>query len=165
VADAVGAKFTIREARLGVIWEASDLESKLDRLFAHVDQQEETLDSLQLRGISFRKHEEMEFFFSLARHSKKWSIDICDCGNFSPMDWGTLATKVSTFTNGSIDTVHVDTGTAHQGVKQADVKAVWRVCKNICVFHPDEIVEIGGGRGEGDTEAQWQRLLECLFEV
>ena len=62
---------------------------------------------------------------------------------------------------------------AHQRVKQAGLRKVWRMSEKL-VFSPSlfstATVEIGGGKGS-DTEAEWQRLLDlCLnlklvFEV
>ena len=84
---------------------------------------------------------------------------------YKRMDFGTLARYSP---SGSINTLHFR---AHNKLDRArwqdDVKTVWRITDKF-VFRvinggtPD--VEFGGGKEEG-REAEWQRILQAVFEI
>ena len=173
VADAVGAKFVIKRLKES---ESGDL--KTDQLIfqpfstlidAHIAQQEEgLLDKLELDKVSlpggwmdFRK-----FFFNLQRASREWSVQ--ELIVYKRMDFATLARY-----SGSLHTVNTLHFRAHYKLEarwQDDVKRVWRK-SNKFVFRiitgpisdtPD--VEFLGGKEEGG-EAEWQRILQLVFEI
>ena len=173
VADAVGAKFVIKRLKES---ESGDL--KTDQLIfqpfstlidAHIAQQEEgLLDKLELNKVSlpggwldFRK-----FFFNLQKASREWSVQ--ELIVYKRMDFATLARY-----SGSLHTVNTLHFRAHYKLEarwQDDVKRVWRKC-NKFVFRiitgpisdtPD--VEFLGGKEEGG-EAEWQRILQLVFEI
>ena len=168
VAEAVGATFSIKE------FEESETEMSENLCFhkpvftlieAHIAQQEGGLSKLELNKVSlpggcveFRK-----FFFNLQRASQEWSV--LNLIIYKRMDFGTLARYSPT---GSINTLHFR---AHNKLDRArweeDVKRVWGITNKL-VFRlingdtPD--VEFGGGK-EGGREAEWQRILQVVFEI
>ena len=80
------------------------------------------------------------------------------------MDFGTLARYSAT---GSIDTLHFR---AHYRLDRArwedDVKRVWRITSKFVfrLFDGSPDIEIGGGIGEGSREADWQQMLQVVFD-
>ena len=170
VADAVGAKFVIKsleESEIGGLVFEKPFFTLID---AHIAQQEEgLLDKLELDKVSlpggwmdFRK-----FFFNLQRASREWSVQ--ELIVYKRMDFATLARY-----SGSLHTVNTLHFRAHYKLEarwQDDVKRVWRKC-NKFVFRiisgpinhtPDDVEFLGGKEGGGDAE--WQRILQLVFEI
>ena len=83
---------------------------------------------------------------------------------YKRMDFGTLARYSAT---GSIDTLHFR---AHYRLDRArwedDVKRVWRITSKFVfrLFDGSPDIEIGGGKGEGSREADWQQMLQVVFD-
>ena len=72
--------------------------------------------------------------------------------------------------NGTIDTFHFR---AHYRLPRArlhlveDVKRVWRITSKFVfrLFDGSPDIEIKGGKGEGSREAEWQRILQVVFDI
>ena len=172
VADAIGAKFVIKSLKES---ESRDLAGQLGYqkpvftlIEAHIAQQEERVLALELHKVSipggyldFRK-----FFFNLQRASREWSVQ--DLIVYKRMDFATLASYTGG-RNASINTLHFRAHYKLEARWQEDVKRVWRIT-NKFVFRiinsgiPD--VEFLGGKGEGGGgDAEWQRILQIVFEI
>ena len=69
--------------------------------------------------------------------------------------------------NGSIGAFHISIREKldHPGAKLDDLKRVWRMSeKFVFELSNGTSIDIGGGRG-AETEAEWQRMLELVFEA
>ena len=173
VADAVGAKFVIKRLKES---ESGDL--KTDQLIfqpfstlidAHIAQQEEgLLDKLELNKVSLPGGwlDCRKFFFDLQKASREWSVQ--ELIVYKRMDFATLARY-----SGSLHTVNTLHFRAHYKLEarwQDDVKRVWRK-SNKFVFRiisgpisDTADVEFLGGKSEGG-DAEWQRILQLVFEI
>ena len=166
VAEAVGAGFKIIEVQD----RRRDIFAlPIFRLIvAHVAQQEELLTKLEFKISTFSDSEITELFFSLQQASKEWSLlHLHATISYPRKFWEPLA-RISA--NGSIGTfhIHVYHRLEHPGAKLNDLKRVWRMSEKLFLyFYNDnvEFKEIGGGKGAGTDEAEWQRMLQLLFEV
>ena len=169
VANAVGARFKITEVQKNT---KNMFSLPILRVVAsHIAQQEEQLSKLELNDFMlFRSHAEV--FFSIQQLSKEWRIqllvDHIFSDNHSEKFWLASKCLARISTNGSIGVfqIYIDKRLHHPGAKLDDLKKVWRISEKFrFVFRSNGTsIEIGGGRG-AETEAEWHRMLELVFEV
>ena len=166
VAEAVEAKFAITEVQDSAAKKQRFIKPIFELIDAHIAQQGEMLSRLELKEVSlcggFIK--DRNFFFNLQRASQEWRV--LDLIVYKRKDFETLARYSA---NGRIDTFHFR---AHYRLPRArlhlveDVKRVWRITNKFVfrLFDGSPDIEIGGGRGEGSREAEWQRILQVVFD-
>ena len=165
VSETLGAEFTITEVHDSETHVAGGLlanQSTFRLIAAHIAQQKERLSKLELTKVNLSLPPMHKLFFDLLGASNEWSVQ--NLILYKRKDFETLARNSA---NGSISTLHlrVHFRLPPQARLQDDVKRVWRITDKVLfrlLYAPD--IEIGGGKGE-DTEAEWQRMLEVVFDA
>ena len=164
VAKAVGVEFAITKAHLALTNLAIFL---IHRLVAgHIAQQEETMSKLEvdrfyLYDLEEGKGQVKELLFALQQKSDEWSIlNLTVCGAEVHIDL-VLRTLARISANGSIGTFSLllHNRLHHSESRMEDLKLVWEMSEKF-VIHG---IEIEGGRG-ADDEAEWQRVVEVVFD-
>ena len=171
VAEDVGAKFAITEVQDSATgFRFPGFMRLIEPIFklidGHVAQQEQMLTRLELKEVSLCDGfiKQRNFFFNLQRASQEWRV--LDLIVYKRKDFETLARCSA---NGRIDTIHFR---AHHRLPRArlqlvdDVKSVWRITNKFVfrLFDGSPDIEIGGGKGEGSRETEWQRILQVVFD-
>ena len=169
MAEAVGAEFKITEVQDFSFISLFAL-TVLSFVAAHIAQQGDSLSKLELNYFNICDEETRELFFSLQQASKEWSILYLDFSNPCREEFWEVLARISA--NGNIGSFTVFTyknlghnqRLGHPGANQDDLMKVWRMSEKVAFEGFSTQIEIGGGKG-ADTEAEWERMLELVFEV
>ena len=162
VAKAVGGKFTITEI-IDLSESVTGGLFGLDNLMAvHIAQQKERVHKLELTKVNLSLPGARDLFYELLFASNQWSVQ--NLILYKRQDCEALARRSA---SGSIRTLHLRVNhKLPQARWQNDFKRVWGIADKV-VFRlmmsdtPD--VEMGGGKGAEDADAEWQRILQVVF--